>query len=56
MKATISVLCILWGLVFIFSGILMGDLETKRDAIRHHAAHYDPQTGDFTWNQPEDSK
>ena len=24
-----------------------------RDAIAHHAAHYDTQTGAFTWNDEE---
>lgn len=30
------------------------DSINKISAIRHHAAHYDVQTGAFTWNEPED--
>lgn len=26
------------------------DYDSNKDAITHHAAHYDPQTGAFTWN------
>jgi hypothetical protein len=28
----------------------------REQVIRHHAAHYDQQTGDWMWNQPEESK
>ena len=41
-------------LAFMF-GVGIGDYISiglsYRDAIQHHAAHYDPQTGAFTWNQ-----
>ena len=29
---------------------------SKAEAIAHHAAHYDPQTGQFFWNLPEEGK
>lgn len=29
---------------------ILSDVNSKEEAIRHHAAHYDSQTGDFKWN------
>lgn len=30
---------------------IIGISELEREAVKHHAAHYDSKTGDFTWNQ-----
>jgi len=47
-----------FGTPFILLGIVIGILigatgnegDFHREAIRHHAAHYDTNTGNFTWN------
>lgn len=41
------------GVIFIL-GMLLGNYvareEYERNAIRHGAAHYHPETGEFVWN------
>ena len=41
---------IVWVTVFTAMSYLQ-EKDLEKIAIQHHAAHYDPQTGDFTWNQ-----
>lgn len=36
--------------------ILMPISVPKSVIIQHHAAHRDPQTGDFKWNDEKESK
>lgn len=42
-------------IMFFISGMVIGDAwcrsNYQEQAIKHQAAHYDSQTGDFTWNQ-----
>lgn len=55
------------GLAIIFGAsafvFFVGLLAANRDisnfrhtAIQHNAAHYDPKTGDFTWNDEKEGK
>lgn len=37
----------LLGVIF---GVTVGENAVRRDAIKHGAAYYHPQTGAFTWN------
>ena len=43
-----AIVCIIVGFLLGF-GTCSSHLE--KDAIKHNAAHYDTQTGSFTWNQ-----
>lgn len=38
-------------LVAFASGYTLCLEDAGHEAIKHHAAHYDPQTGAFTWNE-----
>lgn len=33
------------------TGLAFATMCTEESAIEHHAAHYDTQTGNFTWNE-----
>lgn len=48
----IVVICVLIGVLLGYA-ISFGlvDDNWKHEAIKHHAAHYDATTGNFTWNQ-----
>lgn len=53
-ELAIGVVSMLLGLVI--GGFIAGNLAREglqRAAINHNAAHYDPRTGAFTWNEPE---
>jgi hypothetical protein len=48
-----GLLIMVWGM---FIGALIECDHNNTAAIAHHAAHYDPQTREFVWNQGEDGK
>lgn len=35
----------------LFAGDVGGGVRVQQQAIEHNAAHYDPRTGAFTWNE-----
>lgn len=53
---------LMWSWILgVFAGLLVGlvvasyinDGTWQREAIRHGAAHYDRDSGEFTWNESE---
>ncbi len=56
MKFDLSIVFMLCSLGFCLGNIFqiaISDKIDRREVIAHHAAHYDPQTGAFTWNDEE---
>lgn len=47
------------GVVGLVGGLLLGSAiestQYQREAIKHRAAHYHPDTGVFTWNSPSET-
>lgn len=35
---------------------LIGGVEGRQEVVKHGCAHYDSQTGDFTWNKEATSE
>lgn len=49
--AVVALIALLFGPATIVCALLyFGD---RHEAVAHHAAHYDSQTGAFTWDQPK---
>ena len=40
-------------IIGVLVGIGLDTTVSSKDAIAHHAAHYDGQTGKFTWNEED---
>lgn len=54
--------CVGWllgGLLAVVAAALslqLGDSHWQREAVKHGAASYDPQTGAWKWNEPAEGK
>jgi hypothetical protein len=51
----LDILWVIMGLFMLFTGFWAGakfmTIVFRREAIEHGAAHHDPKTGEFTWNE-----
>lgn len=59
MKTDYVILCLVFALGFSIGGLVVSlskDYSLHREAITHHAAQFNPQTGKFQWLDEKEKK
>lgn len=52
MKSDLAIMLVGVLLIGLSFGIAIGQLAMQCDAVKHNAAHYNPKTAAFEWNEP----